>query len=83
VGRAVTRGTTVYFFDPFGNRNETFGVHSAYQLDPAHKPICWTEDDAHVRELGQTFSDGWALSDRADAVALRRISLPGPEQLSE
>jgi catechol 2,3-dioxygenase len=40
----ITRGTTVYFFDPFGNRNETFGVHSAYQLDPDHKPICWTED---------------------------------------
>jgi hypothetical protein len=20
------------------------GVHSAYQLDPGHKPICWTED---------------------------------------
>jgi hypothetical protein len=31
---------------------------------------------------GRTFSDGWALSYRADAVALRRIGLPGPEQLS-
>jgi catechol 2,3-dioxygenase len=40
----ITRGTTVYFFDPFGNRNEAFGVHSAYQLDPDHRPICWTQD---------------------------------------
>lgn len=40
----ITRGTTVYFFDPFGNRNEAFGMHSAYQLDPDHRPIRWTED---------------------------------------
>lgn len=40
----ITRGTTIYFFDPFGTRNETFGVHSAYQLDPDHKPIRWTAD---------------------------------------
>jgi catechol 2,3-dioxygenase len=38
----ITRGHTVYFFDPFGNRNEVFT--GGYWADPRMKPITWTAD---------------------------------------
>lgn len=38
----ATRGTTIYFFDIFGNRLETFGLSSAYQPESDEKPIIWT-----------------------------------------
>lgn len=38
----ITRGTTVYFFDPVGNRNEVFT--GGYRPDPDFEPITWTED---------------------------------------
>ena len=37
----VTRGYTVYFFDPVGNRNEVFT--GGYWVDPDFEPITWTE----------------------------------------
>ena len=38
----VTRGHTIYFFDPVGNRNEVFT--GGYWVDPDFEPITWTED---------------------------------------
>lgn len=38
----ITRGNTVYFFDPVGNRNEVFT--GGYRPDPDFEPITWTED---------------------------------------
>lgn len=38
----ITRGQTVYFFDPVGNRNEVFS--GGYVVDPDFEPITWTED---------------------------------------
>ncbi len=57
----ITRGTTIYFFDPSGNRLETFGGYTAYQMDPDARPIKWTEDQMgtgvfyYERELISTF----------------------------
>ena len=39
----ITRGTTTYFFDPSGNRNETF-AGLGYLAQPDMPPITWTED---------------------------------------
>jgi catechol 2,3-dioxygenase len=39
----ITRGTTIYFFDPSGNRNETF-AGLGYLAQPDMPPITWTED---------------------------------------
>ncbi|WP_206919057.1 catechol 2,3-dioxygenase [Alicyclobacillus suci] len=39
---AMTRGQTVYFFDPSGNRNEAFA--SGYITYPDFPTITWTED---------------------------------------
>ena len=38
----VTRGQTVYFFDPSGNRNEAFS--GGYISYPDMPTITWTED---------------------------------------
>jgi catechol 2,3-dioxygenase len=55
----VTRGTTIYAFDPSGNRFETFsGGTTGY---PDWKPIKWTMEDVgrgifyHAREMNDTF----------------------------
>jgi catechol 2,3-dioxygenase len=37
----ATRGHCLYFFDPAGNRNETFT--GGYWVDPDEPPITWTE----------------------------------------
>ncbi|MBV9119951.1 MAG: catechol 2,3-dioxygenase [Chloroflexi bacterium] len=39
----ITRGHTIYFFDPSGNRNEVFT--GGYWADPAMKPITWSSDE--------------------------------------
>jgi catechol 2,3-dioxygenase len=39
----ATRGYTIYFFDPVGNRNEVFT--GGYWVDPDFEPITWTEDE--------------------------------------
>ncbi|HEX7661504.1 MAG TPA: catechol 2,3-dioxygenase [Pseudonocardiaceae bacterium] len=56
----ITRGTTIYFFDPSGNRNEVFaGGYKAYPDRPA---ITWTPDQLgkaifyHARELNDRFT---------------------------
>ena len=55
----VTRGTTIYAFDPSGNRFETFC--GGYQTYPDCKPIKWTMDEVgagvfyHDRKLNETF----------------------------
>jgi catechol 2,3-dioxygenase len=41
----VTRGETIYFFDPSGNRNETF-AGLGYQAQRDKPVITWTEDQA-------------------------------------
>jgi catechol 2,3-dioxygenase len=39
----ITRGYTIYFFDPVGNRNEVFT--GGYWVDPDFDPITWTEEE--------------------------------------
>ncbi len=39
----ITRGYTIYFFDPSGNRNETF-AGLGYMASPDRPVITWTED---------------------------------------
>lgn len=55
----ITRGRTIYFFDPSGNRNEVFcGDYTWY---PDHEPITWTVDQLgraiffHDRKLNENF----------------------------
>ncbi|MDZ4253350.1 MAG: catechol 2,3-dioxygenase [Sulfuritalea sp.] len=55
----ITRGTTIYAFDPSGNRFETYsGGYSSY---PDWKPITWTIDEVgrgifyHDRKLNDAF----------------------------
>ena len=55
----ITRGRTIYFFDPSGNRNEVFcGDYTWY---PDHEPITWTADQLgraiffHDRQLNENF----------------------------
>jgi len=55
----VTRGTTIYAFDPSGNRFETFC--GGYQSYPDWQPIKWTMDEVgagvfyHDRKLNDRF----------------------------
>ncbi len=55
----ITRGETIYFFDPSGNRNEAFA--SGYIAYPDIPTITWTEDKIgqgifyHRRELIESF----------------------------
>lgn len=55
----VTRGTTIYAFDPSGNRFETFC--GGYQAYPDHAPLKWTMDEVgaavfyHNRQLNDRF----------------------------
>lgn len=55
----ITRGKTVYFFDPSGNRNEVFAGGSTWY--PDHPTITWTADNIgkaifyHDRELNERF----------------------------
>lgn len=55
----VTRGTTIYAFDPSGNRFETFC--GGYQWYPDMQPITWTFDNVgasvfyHDRKLNERF----------------------------
>ncbi|CCH73939.1 Metapyrocatechase [Nostocoides australiense Ben110] len=56
----ITRGQTIYFFDPAGNRNEVFaGGYPAYRDRPINK---WTPDAIakgifyHARELNERFT---------------------------
>lgn len=39
----ITRGRTIYFFDPSGNRNEVFS--GGYQFYPDNPTLVWTEDE--------------------------------------
>ena len=57
----ITRGETIYFFDPAGNRNETFaGGYTAY---PDRPTVIWTPDQlgrgifSHSRELNTAFTE--------------------------
>ena len=55
----ITRGTTIYFFDPSGNRNETFA--GGYRCFPDRPVVTWTADQVgkgifyHSRELNERF----------------------------
>ncbi len=57
----ITRGTTIYFFDPSGNRLETFGGYTASQMDPDCRAITWTWEQRgpavfyYSQELNQSF----------------------------
>lgn len=54
----ITRGRTIYFFDPSGNRNETFC--DSYDWYPDHETITWTEDELG----GAIFYHDQALNER-------------------
>ncbi len=55
----ITQGTTIYFFDPSGNRMETFC--GGYQWYPDMKPTTWTWEEVgagvfyHDRKLNERF----------------------------
>jgi catechol 2,3-dioxygenase len=55
----ITRGTTIYFFDPSGNRNETFS--GGYRCFRDRPTVVWTPDQLgkaifyHSRELNDRF----------------------------
>ena len=57
----ITRGCTIYFFDPSGNRNETF-AGLGYVTHPDMPVITWTEDQLgraifyHTGEVVQSFT---------------------------
>jgi catechol 2,3-dioxygenase len=57
----ITRGTTIYFFDPSGNRNEVF-AGLGYRTFPDFPTVNWTEDQLAkgivyiARELKETFT---------------------------
>lgn len=57
----ITRGETIYFFDPSGNRNETF-AGLGYLAQPDMPVINWTEDELgtgifyHSGELNEAFT---------------------------
>ena len=40
----ITRGETIYFFDPSGNRDETF-AGLGYLVQPDRPVTTWTEDE--------------------------------------
>lgn len=58
----ITRGETIYFFDPSGNRNETFSG-LGYLVQPDMPTITWTEDQLgsgifyHTGELNAAFTE--------------------------
>lgn len=55
----ITRGETLYFFDPSGNRNETFS--GGYIWYPDRPSLTWTAEELpkalfyHERKLSETF----------------------------
>ncbi len=55
----ITRGETIYFFDPSGNRNEVFA--GGYSWYPDKPTITWTDDELgpaifyHDRKLNEAF----------------------------
>lgn len=55
----ITRGETVYFFDPSGNRNEVFA--GGYIYYPDKPPITWYDETLgpaifyHDRQLNEAF----------------------------
>ena len=57
----ITRGTTIYFFDPAGNRNEVF-AGLGYRVQQDFPTINWTVDQLakgifyHARELNERFT---------------------------
>ncbi|MBB0024200.1 catechol 2,3-dioxygenase [Ralstonia pickettii] len=57
----ITRGTTIYFFDPSGNRNETF-AGLGYLAQPDRPVTTWTEEELgrgiffHSGELNEAFT---------------------------
>nr|BAH89638.1 catechol 2,3-dioxygenase [uncultured bacterium] len=54
----ITRGRTIYFFDPSGNRNEVFA--GDYTFYPDYEPITWTADELG----GAIFYHDQALNER-------------------
>lgn len=54
----ITRGRTIYFFDPSGNRNEVFSGDYTYY--PDYEPITWTADQLG----GAIFYHDQALNER-------------------
>lgn len=54
----ITRGRTIYFFDPSGNRNEVF--HGDYTFYPDYEPITWTGEELG----GAIFYHDQALNER-------------------
>ncbi|MGB0713666.1 MAG: catechol 2,3-dioxygenase [Gammaproteobacteria bacterium] len=54
----ITRGRTIYFFDPSGNRNEVFS--GDYSFYPDYEPMTWTAEELG----GAIFYHDQAINDR-------------------
>lgn len=67
----ITRGETIYFFDPSGNRNETF-AGLGYQAQRDRPVTTWTEDQAgraifyHTGVLSASFTEVYTRSRKDD-----------------
>lgn len=63
----ITRGKTIYFFDPAGNRNETF-AGMGYFVTKDMPTITWTEENLgqaifyHSREIEESFTSVYTES---------------------
>ena len=68
----ITRGTTIYFFDPSGNRNEVF-AGLGYRVHKDFPTINWTVDQL-AKGIFYHARDDHPASDRA--VPLSRGALP-------
>ena len=55
----ITRGTTIYFFDPSGNRNEVFT--GGYRTGPDFPTITWTADQTGkgIFYIGRTLNEAF------------------------
>lgn len=58
----ITRGSTSYFFDPSGNRNETF-AGLGYLAQPDMPPITWSEDQLWRGIFYHTGAEAGAFTD--------------------
>ena len=79
----ITRGTTIYFFDPAGNRNEVF-AGLGYRVQTDFPTINWTVDQLakgifyHARELNEPSPPSSPKTTPQDEAARRSDALSDP-----
>jgi len=77
----ITRGSTIYFFDPLGTRNEVFT--GGYRPDPDFPTLTWTEDTSDPQH-GVSLDARRRLEAAVDARGrpLEVVLLPSPGPLT-